>query len=185
MIVIGWFTVCGASYSYENADFFDFSTRAGKQLVWICCSLGIAFILMMLDDDLYEIFSYLIYAVMIVLLIVTLAIATETKGSRSWLDIGPFRLQPAEFAKFATALAVAKLMSSDGFSVKKWKDFFKSKSKTETTGSSKSSSTANRTPKSQPSPTAARTPSQMNLGKTVTSADGKQYNVKKGKKKTK
>ena len=122
MIVIGWFTVCGASYSYENADFFDFSTRAGKQLVWICCSLGIAFILMMLDDDLYEIFSYLIYAVMIVLLIVTLAIATETKGSRSWLDIGPFRLQPAEFAKFATALALAKFMSAYGFTIRNWKN---------------------------------------------------------------
>ncbi len=122
MVVIGWFTVCGASYSYENADFFDFSTRAGKQLVWICCSLGIAFILMMLDDDLYEIFSYLIYAVMIVLLIVTLAIATETKGSRSWLDIGPFRLQPAEFAKFATALALAKFMSAYGFTIRNWKN---------------------------------------------------------------
>lgn len=68
---------------------------------------------------------------------------------------------------------------------KKWKDFFKSKSKTETTGSSKSSSTTTRTPKSQPSSTTAQTSSQMNLGKTVTSADGKQYNVKKGKKKTK
>ena len=122
MVVIGWFTVCGASYSYENADFFDFSTRAGKQLVWICCSLGIAFILMMLDDDLYEIFSYLIYAVMIVLLIVTLAIATETKGSRSWLDIGPFRLQPAEFAKFATALALAKFMSAYGCTIRNWKN---------------------------------------------------------------
>lgn len=46
LIAIGWLTVCGASYSFENADFFDFSTRAGKQFVWICCSFGIAFILM-------------------------------------------------------------------------------------------------------------------------------------------
>ncbi|MBO7417502.1 MAG: rod shape-determining protein RodA [Bacteroidaceae bacterium] len=122
LIVIGWLTVCGASYSFENADFFDFSTRAGKQLVWVCCSLGIAFILMMLDDDLYDIFAYLIYAAMIILLIVTLAIATETKGSRSWLNFGPVSLQPAEFAKFATALALAKFMSSYGFTIRNWKN---------------------------------------------------------------
>lgn len=122
LIAIGWLTVCGASYSFENADFFDFSTRAGKQLVWVCCSLGIAFILMMLDDDLYDIFAYLIYAAMIILLIVTLAIATETKGSRSWLNFGPVSLQPAEFAKFATALALAKFMSSYGFTIRNWKN---------------------------------------------------------------
>lgn len=122
LIVIGWLTVCGASYSFENADFFDFSTRAGKQLVWVGCSLGIAFILMMLDDDLYDIFAYLIYAAMIILLIVTLAIATETKGSRSWLNFGPVSLQPAEFAKFATALALAKFMSSYGFTIRNWKN---------------------------------------------------------------
>ncbi len=122
LIVIGWLTVCGASYSFENADFFDFSTRAGKQLVWICCSLGIAFILMMLDDDLYDIFSYLIYAALIILLIVTLAIAPETKGSRSWLNFGPVSLQPAEFAKFATALALAKFMSTYGFTIRSWKN---------------------------------------------------------------
>ena len=54
LILVGWLTVCGASYSFENTDFFDFSTRAGKQFVWICCSFGIAFVLMMLDDDLYD-----------------------------------------------------------------------------------------------------------------------------------
>ena len=122
LIAIGWLTVCGASYSFENADFFDFSTRAGKQFVWICCSFGIAFILMMLDDDLYDMFAYLLYAALIVLLIVTLVIAPETKGSRSWLNFGPVSLQPAEFAKFATALALSKFMSEYGFSIKSWKN---------------------------------------------------------------
>ena len=122
LIAIGWLTVCGASYSFENADFFDFSTRAGKQFVWICCSFGIAFILMMLDDDLYDMFAYLLYAALIVLLIVTLVIAPETKGSRSWLNFGPVSLQPAEFAKFATALALSKFMSEYGFSMKNWKN---------------------------------------------------------------
>ena len=122
LIVVGWLTVCGASYSFEDADFFDFSTRAGKQFVWICCSMGIAFVLMMLDDDLYDMFAYLVYAAMIVLLIVTLIIAPETKGSRSWLYFGTFGLQPAEFAKFATALALAKFMSEYSFSMRSWKN---------------------------------------------------------------
>ena len=122
LIGVGWLTVCGASYSFENADLFDFSTRAGKQLVWICCSIGIAFILMMLDDDLYEMFAYLIYAALIILLIITLIIATETKGSRSWLNFGPVSLQPAEFAKFATALALSKFMGAYGFTLRNWKN---------------------------------------------------------------
>ena len=122
LIVVGWLTVCGASYSFENTDFFDFSTRAGKQLVWIFCSFGIAFILIMLDDDLYEVFAYLIYVALIVLLIVTLFIAPETKGSRSWLNFGPVSLQPAEFAKFATALALSKFMSAYGFTIRSWKN---------------------------------------------------------------
>ena len=122
LIVVGWLTVCGASYSFDNTDFFDFSTRAGKQFVWICCSFGIAFVLMMLDDDLYDMFSYLIYAALIVLLIITLVIAPETKGSRSWLNFGPVSLQPAEFAKFATALALSKFMSEYGFTIKSWKN---------------------------------------------------------------
>ena len=122
LIGVGWLTVCGASYSFENADLFDFSTRAGKQLIWICCSIGIAFILMMLDDDLYEMFAYLIYAALIILLIITLIIATETKGSRSWLNFGPVSLQPAEFAKFATALALSKFMGAYGFTLRNWKN---------------------------------------------------------------
>ena len=84
--------------------------------------MGIAFVLMMLDDDLYDMFAYLVYAAMILLLIVTLIIAPETKGSRSWLYFRTFGLQPAEFAKFATALALAKFMSEYGFSMRSWKN---------------------------------------------------------------
>ena len=54
MIVFGWFSVCGASYDYGDRDFLDFSTRAGKQFVWIICSFGLGFVLLMLDDSLYD-----------------------------------------------------------------------------------------------------------------------------------
>ena len=124
LIVGGWFSVCGASYDYGDRDFFDFSTRAGKQFVWIICSFGLGFVLLMLEDRMYDMFAYIIYVGMIVLLIVTIFIAPDTKGSRSWLVMGPVSLQPAEFAKFATALALAKYMNSYSFSIKKEKCAF-------------------------------------------------------------
>ena len=100
LIVGGWFSVCGASYDYGERDFLDFSTRAGKQFVWIICSFGLGFVLLMLEDRMYDMFAYIIYVGMILLLIVTIFIAPDTKGSRSWLVMGPVSLQPAEFAKF-------------------------------------------------------------------------------------
>ncbi len=121
LIVGGWFSVCGASYDYGDRDFLDFSTRAGKQFVWIICSFGLGFVLLMLEDRMYDMFAYIIYIGMIILLIVTIFIAPDTKGSRSWLVMGPVSLQPAEFAKFATALALAKYINSYSFSIKKEK----------------------------------------------------------------
>lgn len=121
LIVIGWFTVCGASYDYGERDFLDFSTRSGKQFVWIVCSFGLAFILMMLEDTMYDTFAYLIYIAIVILLIVTIFIAPDVKGSRSWLQLGPISLQPAEFAKFATALALAKYMNSYNYNIKEFK----------------------------------------------------------------
>ena len=123
LIVFGWFSVCGASYDYGDRDFLDFSTRAGKQFVWIICSFGLGFVLLMLDDSLYDMFSYLIYIGLMLLLIVTIFIAPDTKGSRSWLILGPVSLQPAEFAKFATALALAKYMSAYSFTMKNVADY--------------------------------------------------------------
>ena len=121
LLTAGWLSVCGASYEYGNYDFFDFSTRAGKQFVWIICSFGLGFVLLMLDDRLYDIFAYVVYAALMLLLVVTIFIAPDTKGSHSWLVLGPVSLQPAEFAKFATALALAKYMNSYSFSIRKKK----------------------------------------------------------------
>ena len=118
LVAFGWMSICGASYDYSEHELLDFSTRAGKQFAWALCSLGLAGVLMMLDDLFYEAYAYLIYGVMLVLLIVTIFIAPDTKGSHSWLILGPVSLQPAEFAKFATALALARCMSVYGFSLK-------------------------------------------------------------------
>ena len=115
LLVFGWVSVCGASYTYGDTDIFSLSTRSGMQIVWIGTSLFLGLVLLLLDDRFYDTFSYVIYAILLLLLFLTIFNPHEIKGSRSWLVLGPLRLQPAEFAKFATALAVAKLMGSYGF----------------------------------------------------------------------
>lgn len=121
LIVLGWISVCGASYDFGDVNLISFETRAGKQLLWMGCSLGLGFILLMLEDKLFDWFAYLFYIAMMILLAITPFIAEETKGSLSWLKFGPVSLQPAEFAKFATALAVAKLMNVYGFTMQRLK----------------------------------------------------------------
>ena len=93
------------------------------QIVWIATSLVLGFILLLLDDRYYDTFAYIIYIVLLVLLFATIFNPHSIKGSRSWLVLGPLRLQPAEFAKFATALALSKLMSTYGYDILQWKHF--------------------------------------------------------------
>lgn len=115
-VVIGWFNIYAASYDLENATgMFDLSTRAGSQLIWIGTSLLIAFSLIKIEASFYETYSFLFYLIGIFLLVVTLIVAQEINGSRSWLIIGPVRLQPAEFMKFIISLALAKVLNTYDF----------------------------------------------------------------------
>ena len=123
LLAFGWVSVCGASYTYGDTDIFSLDTRSGMQIIWIGTSIVLGFILLMLDDRFYDYFAYIIYGMLVLLLIATIFNPHEIKGSRSWLVLGPLRLQPAEFAKFATALAVSKLMSTYGFAIHNWKHF--------------------------------------------------------------
>ncbi len=118
LVVFGWISIYGASYNFDDSNFWDFSQRFGKQLVWIGCALVIGAVLLMLDVKIYTTLSYFIYGFFILLLIVTLLVAPDTRGSHSWLVLGPVSLQPAEFAKTATCLCLAKYMSSYGFTMK-------------------------------------------------------------------
>ena len=123
MIVSGWFCICGASYDFDSAGLFNPAGRPGAQLIWIGSSFVLIFIILMLDKDFFETFSYFIYGGFFALLIVTLFFAPEIKGSRSWLVLGPLQIQPAEFAKFATALVVAKFMNSYNFNLLTFRNF--------------------------------------------------------------
>ena len=123
LLSFGWISVCGASYTYGDTDILSLDTRSGMQIVWIGTSLLLGLILLLLDDRFYDMFAYIIYGLLLVLLFATIFNTHTIKGSRSWLVLGPLRLQPAEFAKFATALALAKFMSIYGYDINRWRHF--------------------------------------------------------------
>ncbi|MDR0835443.1 MAG: rod shape-determining protein RodA [Tannerella sp.] len=124
MVLFGWVSICGASYDFDNPQFFSTSVRPGMQLVWIGTSAVIIFMIMMLDKNFFETFAYPLYGFTILLLIATIFLAPDIKGSHSWLVITrSIRVQPAEFAKFATALALAKFMSTYEFKLLTVKNF--------------------------------------------------------------
>lgn len=112
ILVFGWLNIYAACYDESHAAVFDFSTRHGKQLIWIGISLLLALVISLIDPHIFSSTAYLIYLIVIGLLVVVLFVGAVTKGGQSWIDFGPFKFQPAEFAKFATALALAKFMSS-------------------------------------------------------------------------
>lgn len=123
LLTFGWLSVCGACYSFDEPNIFSLSTPSGMQIVWIGTSLCLGLVLLLLDDHLYEMLAYIIFGLLLLLLIATIFNPHEIKGSRSWLVLGPLRLQPAEFAKFATALALAKFMGTFGYNISRVKDF--------------------------------------------------------------
>ena len=117
MVIAGWLSICGASYEYDTTGLFDPAGRPGSQLIWIGTALIVGFVILMLERDVYEAFAYPVYGLVMLLLVATIFLAPDIKGSRSWLVLGPIRLQPAEFAKFATALALARLLNSYNFNL--------------------------------------------------------------------
>ena len=123
LLTFGWISVCGASYSYGNTDIFSLDTRSGMQIIWIGTSIILGFTILMSDDRFYDTFAYIIYGLLLILLFLTIFNTHTIKGSRSWLVLGPLRIQPAEFAKFATSLALAKFMSTYGYNIHQWKHF--------------------------------------------------------------
>lgn len=123
MVTVGWMTICGASYDFDSVGFADISGRPGSQLMWIVLSVIISFVVLLIDDNSFELFAYPLYLIMIIVLILTIFIAPDIKGSRSWLAFGSFRIQPAEFSKFITALALAKYVNRYGFDISRKKDF--------------------------------------------------------------
>ena len=115
LVMAGMVSIYAASYDFDHANMLSFTEFSGKQFRWIGLSLVLGLVLLLIDVRVYENYAYVIYGTVLLLLLITIFIAPNTKGSHSWLVLGPMSLQPAEFGKFSTALCLAKLFSSYNF----------------------------------------------------------------------
>lgn len=121
MVFLGWFNIYAALYTDEQSSIFDMSQQYGKQLMWIGAAAIIALVVMLLEVNFYVFFSYILFGALLLLLLLVPFIGKEINGARSWFQLGPVAFQPSEFTKFATALALARYMSSYGFKLLKTK----------------------------------------------------------------
>lgn len=119
LVFIGWLNIYAAVYNEAHAGGFDLSSRYGMQLIWIGISAVAALVILLIDDIYYHLLAYPFYGLMLVVLILTLFVGKEVNGAKSWLALGPVAVQPAEFMKLATALALARFMSDYNFSLQK------------------------------------------------------------------
>ncbi len=109
---MGWLSIFTASAGEDVTDLFDISTRYGKQLMWIGFASVLALTILVIDAKFFSTFSFVFYFGMLLILVGVLFFGSTVAGSKSWFKIGGFAIQPAEFAKFATALAMAKYLST-------------------------------------------------------------------------
>ncbi|MEQ1732022.1 MAG: rod shape-determining protein RodA [Bacteroidia bacterium] len=114
LVFMGWLNIYAAVYNEEHANILDISQSYGRQLMWIVGAVALATFILLVDGNFFTTFAYPIYGFFLFLLIITLAYTSATNGANSWFNIGPFKVQPSEFAKFATALALAKYLSQVG-----------------------------------------------------------------------
>ncbi len=112
LVVMGWLNIYAAVYNEEHKSILDTTQKYGKQLIWISGAAIIAFSILLIDANFYTAFAYGFYVIFIIANILVVFLGREVKGSRSWFRFGDFGIQPAEFMKFATNLALAKFLSS-------------------------------------------------------------------------
>ena len=121
MMLIGWINIYAAVYNEEHKSIFDFSQQYGKQLIWIFAAIFIAVLMINTDSKFFVTFAMPIYVIIILVLLLVLFIGTEINGAKSWIQIGNFSLQPSEFMKMATSLAIARYISSYNFKMHSFK----------------------------------------------------------------
>ncbi|MDB4290935.1 rod shape-determining protein RodA [Cyclobacteriaceae bacterium] len=113
LVVLGWINIYAADYDLDRtASFFDLNQSATKQLIWIGASFLLIAVIFILDYRFYDSFGYVIWGVSIFFLLAVLFFGKEVAGSTSWFEIGFIKIQPSEFAKIATAIGLAKYLSS-------------------------------------------------------------------------
>lgn len=125
LVIMGWFSVYAAVYNSEHTSMLDYSQRYGKQALWIGTSVLLILTILLIDIKFFTSFAYVIYGATLALLIIVLLFGTEVAGSKSWIRFGSLTIQPAEFAKFATNLALAKYLSSIQLNLKDYRQIIK------------------------------------------------------------
>ena len=112
LILMGWINIYAAVYNEEHSGLLDFSQRYGKQFLWIIASLILAVFIVIIDNRFYFFFSWIIYGICMLLLILVVIFGKEINGARSWFEFGSISLQPSELAKFGTALALSSYLNT-------------------------------------------------------------------------
>jgi rod shape determining protein RodA len=116
LVTLGWLNIFAAIYDETaNQTIWDLSLSSGRQLMFIAAAAVIVLMIIIIDMRFYETFAYLFYGLILVLLFLVPLIGKEVGGNKAWIGVGSFGVQPSEFAKFITALAVAKYIGSVGF----------------------------------------------------------------------
>jgi len=121
MMLIGWINIYAAVYNEEHKSIMDMSQEYGKQLMWIGAAIFIAVLMINTDSKFFVTFAFPIYLGLILILLSVLVIGAEIKGAKSWIHVGGFSIQPSEFMKMATSLAIARYISSYNFKMHSWK----------------------------------------------------------------
>ena len=119
LIFLGWINIYSATITENQFDLINFSTEYGKQLIWIGLSFPLILLILLFEAKFYEKFASIIYLACLVILLGLFLFGKTINGATSWYDFGGFSIQPSEFTKAATALAIAKLVSDKLFNLKK------------------------------------------------------------------
>lgn len=112
LIFMGWLNIYAAVFNEDHQSIYDTTQKYGKQLIWIAGAIFIAVMILIIDAGFYTVFAYFFYGIILLACIAVPYLGREVKGSRSWFRFGDFGIQPAEFMKFATNLALAKFLSN-------------------------------------------------------------------------
>ena len=124
LVLIGWLNIYAAGHSSEPGSIISWSTRSGKQFIWMLTAFGLAgLIVFVFPPRLWEGFSLAFYLAALVLLVAVVFLGVDAKGSKSWFEFGPVRFQPAEVSKISTSLTLALVMSRPNYRITRLKDF--------------------------------------------------------------
>jgi rod shape determining protein RodA len=123
LCTIGWFNIHAAVYDETHPSIIDMSTQYGKQFIWIMTALVLGGVILLLDSRFFSALTPVFYSITLVLLVLVLMVGRNVGGNQAWIAIGTFRLQPSEFAKYATCLLLARYLSSVNVKVTDIKSF--------------------------------------------------------------